>query len=347
MRVLMLGTDSGTRGGIGSVVRNYMECGLMDRLGVRYIATHLDGTKLRKATFYITQFPSVIGGILASEVVHFHTSQGWSFRRLFLFFLIAKAVRKRTIWHVHGSSFDAYFRTALRFEKASVRFGLSNADAVIALSRSWSAQLSEIAPRARVRVIHNGVNVGKYEVDRSGRQSPMVVLFLGRLGNRKGVYDLIDAAFRLGQGGVRFAIAGDGDIDGAKAAVAKANLQGMIEILGWVDVERVVRLLKESDVYVLPSYDEGLPMGILEAMAAGLPIVSTPVGGIPDAVIDGVNGFLIQPGDSEGLAERILKFYSDPVFWADASRASRNRAAAQFSMDCVEGSLKALYAELR
>ncbi len=346
MRVLMLGTDMGTRGGIGSVVRNYLECGLMDRLRIRYIATHRDGTKLQKATFYVTQIPTVIRGIVVSELVHCHTSQGWSFRRLFLFFLIAKAFRKRTIWHVHGSSFDTYFRTALRLEKALIRFGLAKADAVIALSESWSAQLSEIAPRSRVRVIHNGVNVDKYQVERSERHSPMVVLFLGRLGIRKGVYDLIDAASRLRHAGMRFMIAGDGDIDGTRVAVANADLQGVIEIFGWVDVESVVRLLKESDVYVLPSYDEGLPMGILEAMAAGLPIVSTPVGGIPDAVIDGINGFLIQPGDSGGMAERILRFSSDAVLWGDASRASRDRAATYFSMDRVEESLGALYAEL-
>lgn len=347
MRVLMLGTDMSTRGGIGSVVRNYVECGLMERLGIRYVSTHRDGTRFQKAIFFFGQFPRVLKGIIASEIVHFHTSQGWSFRRLFLFFLAAKAFRRRTVWHVHGSSFDTYFRTARPLERAAIRFGLSKADAVIALSDSWSAQLAEIEESARVHVIHNGVNFAKYQVHRAGRHSPAVVLFLGRLGMRKGVYDLIDAAYRLRNERVRVLIAGDGDIDGVRTAVDKANLKGVVEILGWVDADRVVELLEDSDIYVLPSYDEGLPMGILEAMAAGLPVVSTPVGGIPDAVIDGVNGYLIQPGDSEGLADRIMRLSADAPSWEEASRASRDRARAYFSMARVEESLGALYAGLK
>ncbi len=343
---LMLGTQMSTKGGIGSVIRNYVERDMLGRLGIRYLPTHRDGNKIIKALFYVTQSPRIIAAILGSTLIHFHTSQGWSYRRLFFFFLIAWALGKRTIWHVHGSSFDTYYRTSTRLEKAAIRFGLSRADAVIALSESWVIKLQEISPGSRVSILHNGVNVEKYHVERTGSHSPMTVLFLGRIGERKGTFDLIRAAARLKDMDIRFLIAGDGDVEGANAAIRAADLAGKVEVLGWVDDKRVVELLGRSDLYALPSYDEGLPMGILEAMAAGLPILSTPVGGIPDAVTDGVNGYLIEPGDSEALADRILKYSTDEAAWRQASHFSRKRADESFSMECVERSLGNLYAEI-
>lgn len=345
-RLLMLGTQMSTKGGIGSVIRNYVERDMLGRLGVRYLPTHCDGNKLTKALFYLVQSPRIVVFILASALVHFHTSQGWSYRRLFLFFLIAWAFGKRTIWHVHGSSFDTYYRKSSRVEKAAIRFGLSRANAVIALSQSWLVKLQEISPGCRVSMIHNGVNVEKYHIERTGLHAPMTVLFLGRIGERKGVFDLIRAADRLRDTDVRFFIAGDGDVEGAKAAIRAADLMNKVEVLGWVDNRQVVELLWRSDLYALPSYDEGLPMGILEAMAAGLPIIATPVGGIPDAVIDGANGYLIEPGDSEALADRISRYSTDEAAWLQASRLSRKHADESFSMDCVERSLSALYAEI-
>jgi glycosyltransferase involved in cell wall biosynthesis len=345
-RILMLGTDMSTRGGIGSVVRNYAERGLFDRLSIRYLPTHRDGSKAGKALFYVLQFPRIILGILAAELVHFQTSQGWSYRRLFVFFVIAKVLRKRTIWHVHGSSFDTYYRTSSRLERAAIGFGLRQADAVIALSELWRQHLLEIAPESQVRVIHNGVNVERYHVQRTGMHTPRIVLFLGRLGERKGVFDLLRAAGLLRGIDVKFRIAGDGDVKGTAAATLAAGLDKNVEVLGWVDDAVVVELLGSCDLYVLPSYDEGLPMGILEAMAAGIPVIATAVGGIPEAVIDGENGYLIQPGDYGALADRITRLLSDEVAWLRASELSRKRADEFFSMDRVERSLTALYTEL-
>jgi glycosyltransferase involved in cell wall biosynthesis len=301
---------------------------------------------LTKALFYLVQSPRIIVSILGSEIIHFHTSQGWSYRRLFFILLIARAFGKRTIWHVHGSSFDNYYAKSNRLEKAAIRFGLSQADAVIALSESWLVKFQEISPSSRGVIIHNGVNVEKYHVERTRPHAPMVVLFLGRIGERKGTFDLIRAAERLKAIDVHFLIAGDGEVERANAAIRAADLTNHVEVLGWVDDKRVVELLGHADLYALPSYDEGLPMGILEAMASGLPIISTPVGGIPDAVTNGANGYLIEPGDSEALADRILTYSNNTTAWLEASRLSRKRADESFSMECVEHALSALYAEI-
>ncbi|MBK1644858.1 hypothetical protein CKO25_09395 [Thiocapsa imhoffii] len=342
----MLGTDITTQGGIGSVVRSYRDSGLFNRLNIRYLSTHRDGLKFDKFLFFIRQIPIICFAIFKVDLVHLQTSQGWSFRRLVFFYLISSAIRKKVIWHVHGSTFDNYYIKSSGIEKKLIRYALTNRSSVIALSNSWKERLQVIAPKSDIRVIRNGIILDKYRSVRKETHRPFVVTFLGRLGVRKGTYDLIHAIELLKDLNINFKLAGDGDIQKCSREILSRGLNDKVEIRTWLDPDSVVSVLKSSDLYVLPSYDEGLPMGILEAMASGLPIVSTNVGGIPEAVESGVNGLLIEPGDVKSLALSIQRYYSDIKLWHSASQASLERAESQFSMESVELSLRQLYSDL-
>jgi glycosyltransferase involved in cell wall biosynthesis len=344
--VLMVGTDLSTMGGISSVIRNYFESGLIQRLGVSYIPTHKDGTRFAKAWFYLKQIPLIIANMPRVRIVHIHTSQGWSFRRLLLIFWIARLFARKTVWHVHGSQFDNYYDGAAMIEKYLIRQALRGADLVVALSTGWKDKLSEIEPKSNISVIHNAVNTSKYHVIRSRRHDPAVVLFLGRLGKRKGIYDLLEAAALLKSENIRFVLAGDGDIEQVNQHIANHGLASNVSVLGWVSPDKVVALLRDADIYALPSYDEGLPMGILEAMSAGLPVVTTPIGGIPEAVADNDNGFLVRPGDCAGLAERLKRLASDQQLWMRMSESSLRRAEQQFGMEKAEQELGSNYSDL-
>ena len=343
MFVLMCGTDVSTMGGISSVVRNYIDHGMMERLGVRYMPTHRDGSKLGKVLFYLGQFPRIVVTMPRVRIVHIHTSQGWSFRRLFALFLFARIFGRKTVWHVHGSQFDTFYRSAVAPERMLIRYAFRSADAVIALSDAWKTSLLTIEPSSKVSVVHNAVNVKAYAMRRDEQHDPVTVLFLGRLGQRKGIYDLLKAIEQLKSERVRFVLAGDGDLDQIRAKIAGAGPANRVDVPGWVSSDRVIGLLRDADIYILPSYDEGLPMGVLEAMAAGLPVVSTPVGGIPEAVLDGVNGFLVDPGDVSALAGRLKSLVDDPEMWSRMSEASRGRAVEAFGMERVEIQLLSLY----
>ncbi len=122
---------------------------------------------------------------------------------------------------------------------------------------------------------------------------------------KKGVYDIIEAAKRIENPNVVINLYGDGELEIFEKLIQENNLQDKVKIKGWISGEQKNKAIKESDIYILPSYNEGLPMSILEAMACGLPVISTPIGGIAEAVKDGVNGYLIQPGDYEALTEKI------------------------------------------
>lgn len=339
----MVGTDLSTMGGISSVLREYHKCGLMNRLNIKYLSTHKDGSRFQKFLFYLSRLPSILMEMPNREILHIHTSQGWSFRRLFVVFLFARLMGLRTIWHVHGSQFYAYFLNARNWEKWSIRYALRNADLVIALSETWKEALAKIVSKARVIVIHNAVNVDAYCCDRRERHDPVMVLFLGRLGQRKGVYDLLGAVEANRKRNLCYVLAGDGDIERVQEIVDRQALANIVTVTGWVSAQQVVELLHKADMYVLPSYDEGLPIALLEAMASGLPVISTRVGGIPEAVTDGVNGYLLEPGDIAGLAYHLKHIASDIALWKRLSANSAQRARKCFNVDHVEKVLRTIY----
>lgn len=141
------------------------------------------------------------------------------------------------------------------------------------------------------------------------KDHPHTFVSLGRLGERKGTYDLIKAIERIEVQipDIKCYLAGDGDIDRCKQIVEEKKLENNIIIVGWADFDKKLELLKKSSVLVLPSYNEGLPMAILEGMACGKAIISTTVGAIPEVVKE-ENGILIEPGDIKKLSEALIGY---------------------------------------
>jgi glycosyltransferase involved in cell wall biosynthesis len=174
------------------------------------------------------------------------------------------------------------------------------------------------------------------------------LLFLGRVGSRKGVIDLIEAVAKLAAQfpEIRLRVAGDGDIRGAARHAATLGISGNIEFLGWVRGEAKLQLLRQATIYVLPSYAEGLPMSVIEALAFGLPVVSTPVGGIPEAVSEGVEGFLVAPGSVDMLAARLAQLLSNPELRKQMGDRARRKAENAFAVECIVPTFDAVYAKL-
>ncbi len=116
------------------------------------------------------------------------------------------------------------------------------------------------------------------------------------------------------------------------------------EPLAWVGPQEREALLARADIFALPSRNEGLPMSVLEAMARGLPVIATPVGGLPELIEDGVNGILVPPGDANALARAILKLSNDPAACAALGRAARQTVLARHSPAVVLPALEEVYA---
>ena len=349
--VVMVGTAYDVpRGGVAAVVNVYRAAGLFERVPVRYLASHRDGGAGRKVGALVVAWATYLGLLVTGRVglVHVHTSSRTSFWRKCLFLLPAQWLHIPAVVHLHSSEFALFYeRECGPRRQRVIRSVLARADAVLVLSSGWKQWLAGVAPQARVEVFPNPVVVPRTPPPDDARDGRMV-LSLGRLGATKGSYDLLRAvaALRGRQVAVRLRLAGDGEIEAVRRRARELGVQDEVTVLGWLDHDAKARELAQASVYALPSYHEAQPMSVLEAMAAGLPVVATPVGGTPDAVSDGVEGYLVQPGDVDALARRLEVLLTAPAHARALGRAAFAKVRDRFSADDLVPRVEALYRRL-
>ncbi|TDP07481.1 glycosyltransferase involved in cell wall biosynthesis [Roseateles asaccharophilus] len=345
----MIGTDPDGQGGVASVVAVYRRAGFFPRQGVVYVCTHRGGslfTKLGRA---------VLGGgriallLLTGRVslVHAHVSSHGSFKRKALYLALARRCGVPTVFHLHSGGFRRFVE-----EEASPRLRervlntLRTSSHLIALSQSWADYLRTLAPTACISVLPNPVDMPAQHQLVPGE--PGRILFLGRASETKGVYDLLTAFADVVKthAHARLAIGGDGDLGRLRARISELSLDQHVEVLGWVAGEQKFSQFARSQIYVLPSYHEGLPMGMLEAMAFAKAVVVSPVGGVPEAIEHGVHGLLVQPGDVNGLARALSTLLADEQYCQELGTAARARVDACYSTPLVLERLSFIYEQV-
>jgi len=349
-RILMLGTRYDTMGGISAVVNVYRAAGLFERFRIQYLTTHCDGNALNKLVIFGRAVATFMSLLLTGRIglMHVHMSSRASFWRKCVFMLPAFVFRIPTIIHLHGSEFVVFYEQECGgLAKRFVRFVFNTASHIVVLSSAWQEWVQGICSNPNVEAVYNPVLVPEQPTQWSSR-SDADVLFLGRLGKRKGSYDLVEAAARLraANNEFRLLMGGDGELENISARAESLGMANSVKLLGWVRGNDKEQYLSSARIYVLPSYHEGLPMSVLEAMAAGLPVVSTTIGGIPEAVADGVEGFLVQPGDVSMLADRLKRLLDDDELASRMGAAARNKVITTFSTTAVLPRVERIYKDL-
>lgn len=312
MKVLMIGAGRNVRGGVSSVVNSYYDAGLDKMCELTYLPTMEDGLKLKKlfvAAWARIRFEKMVKNC---DILHVHMSADNSFYRKAMFIRKAYKEKKKIIIHMHGSTFDLFYKERCNdAQKQEVKSVFAMADKVIALSEDWKSFLAEyVCEPEKIAVIYNAVKMPMpYEKDYSSQK----MLFLGILGQRKGIYDLIEVLPEIFEKypKAHIFLGGDGEREQAERLCRKKAIAEHVTFLGWVKGVEKDKLLKECSIYVLPTYHEGMPMSILEAMSYGMAVVSTHVGGIPHIIKDGENGLLCEAGDKEQLRCAVCKLLED------------------------------------
>ena len=311
-----------------------------------HVSTVVDYGKTRKLwTFFKALFAFFYWMIFHKEIkiIHIHGASKASFWRKRIFIRIAKIFKKKIVFHCHG----AEFKNFTKVHHKAVSKTLNKCDCIIALSESWKKWFEEEFHHPNVVVIKNVIPKPVIK-EKSEADGLFRLLFLGRLGKRKGIYDLLDVMIANKEaynGRLQLLLGGDGDIEEVNQIITNEKLERIVKYEGWVSGNKKVELLNMADAYILPSYNEGLPISVLEAMSYELPIISTRVGGIPEILEDGTNGFIMEPGDKKAIKEAIERLMDDEDLRKKMGQKSALMVKAHLP-EHVEKQLKELYDHL-
>ena len=343
MEILIIGPVERETGGIAQYISQQLRHirSSVDTTGFGVSAPRVGGWSVYPAS--ILKLFADLCRLLAldrHDVIHVHVAQGIAFYRETVFGMLASWVWSAPlIVHVHGSEFDEFLATATPLKRAYISWVFANTDTVICLSEYWRHVLDRELGLEDVEVLPNAVAASRYDPQQS-HDGRMTISFVSDLVARKGVPEFTEAIRSMDEDvGFRVDIAGRGP---SAEGVERLARRDSIHYHGYVSDAEKLEILSRSDVFVLPSHAEGLPIVILEAMAGGNAIVTTRVGSIADEFGE-ENCVFVPPGDASALRQAIGELLRDPERVRQMGRMNRQLVERDYSWDAHESRLMEIY----
>ncbi|PSB00457.1 glycosyltransferase family 1 protein [Merismopedia glauca CCAP 1448/3] len=343
----MLGASLDIQGGITSVEKLILE-NAPPELQIRHAGTFAPGSVIHNSQVFIKALWILLTTLITrkADLIHIHFSERGSTLRKIILIVVILAFRQPFILHAHGATYREFWEGLPSLLQKITVFLFAKCTRFVTLSESWRAYyLSEFKlDKDQTTVLYNPVKL-PINIPQDRPKLPVRFVFLGLIGQRggvldaaksvmkfpkqdKGAFDLIKAFAALPESdrnGAQLVLAGNGDLDLAQRLIKELGVEDKITISAWLSPAERDTLLAEANAFVLPSYNEGLPMSMLEAMAWGLPVIVTPVGGIPEVINHHQNGLLVQPGNKEELVQALQKIIRDEDLRISLGNAARSR----------------------
>tara|TARA_R110000868_G_scaffold1670_2_gene13472 strand:- start:9711 stop:10769 length:1059 start_codon:yes stop_codon:yes gene_type:complete len=342
-KVLIVATSRLTRGGITSVVKAHESGTQWKENNCKWIETHRDGSSIKKMRYLITALITYIFYLPFYDIVHIHVGLRTSIKRKMIFAKLAKLINRKIIIHFHPATEKHLFDE--NFSKSIYNlFALS--DRLIVLSKQWVRWINEAYPdnNFKLQVLHNPCPL----VTRGKESENPYILFAGTLNERKGYNRLLEAfasiAKKKPQWKLKFA--GNGELNEAKQLAIGLRIESQVEFLGWINGKTKDIVFKEASIYCLPSWGEGFPMGVLDAIAYGIPVVTTPVGGIPDIIISGENGYIFETYNTKMLANQLTLLIDSKEERKAIIKQADKLLKNEFNLEKINQSLSLIYEDL-
>lgn len=354
MRILLVGKGAPDRGGIPTFLDTLLHSRLTEQHELAFLNVAHDGTPqggqatvgnvLRTVQDLVALWRAARG----RDIVHIHSALAPTVTLLRAATMIAVARRRgcRVVVHAHGGGILLWLTTHWR--RVLVRLALRAAHRVVAVWSAGEDALHQVVPRDRVRLVDNGVGVDDVPGADGGHEPPRV-LFVGLLTPRKGVIDLLEASRILHKREVPhelWLLGGTPDEGPSAAAEVHRRIVDGVQLLGTRPPEEMPSAYAAADVFCLPSWWEAMPLSVLEAMAAGLPVVATDVGDIPRSVVNERTGFVVPPRSPDQLADALQALLSDPDLRRRFGAAGRAHVERHFSSVALIDAVSDLYAEM-
>lgn len=309
--ICFLGPDyKSSKGGISSVIKIYTSL----YSSSLFIPT-TGGDSIYNKLFYFVKAIILLPLYVLFKgvnIIHIHGASNISFYRKTIFIFLGKILGLRIIFHIHGGGFKEFYNNG---NSKFIHYVLKKCHLIIVLSDQWLQFFKEDLGIKNVKVLNNVIDYPDVKKEKT-TSDKIQFLFLGHIYREKGIFDLIEVInenknfytenIRLHIGGGMF------QTEALKIYLKENKLMNVIKFHGWVTGNEKNELLNSSDVFILPSYKEGVPISILEAMSYGLGVISTNVGGVPSIVLDYKNGILIEPGNKKMIKKSIDFFIENP-----------------------------------
>ena len=320
--VVMVGTRFETKSEVGAVLNAYREAGLFERWPVDYVESHREGSKVLR---YLKAFDGLCVFVAmlfrhSLAVLHVHSAADASFWRKAIFMALALAARWPVVFHLHGTGFATFYDAHCGpVRRALVRFFLDRAACIVVVNERWCAWMNRVSRNSQVVAIAPPVAVPP---PAPARDACLVA-------------DLCDASHE----------------GSAALAAAVRNLHGRypqlrIERTHGLGPRARADLFARAAIAVLPDHAEGLPLRLLEAMAAGAPVVARGVGGVPDVIDPGFNGLMLEPDEPHAMERALTRLLENPALAREMGRAARATIASRFSPDSALARLDRIYSRL-
>lgn len=344
IKVLMVGPDRSVHGGISGVVNNYYDAGITEKVDLNYIGTMVEGSRLRKLWQAVKAYIKFLKLLPEYPIVHVNVASDSSYYRKSLFIKAAKRAGKKIVIHQHGGDFETFYEKEQNDRgRAKIRQVLGMGDVFLVLSPALEQFFKGILEPSKVILFPNAVPVPSDIEKEYGKQK---ILFLGRLCKEKGLRELFSVLPQLhGQFPQMHVLLG-GIWEDEELLEEAAKMKEYVTDLGWLQGEAKKDYLRTSDLFVFPTYFEGQPVSVLEAMAYQCGIVATRVGGIPQMIEQEQTGLLIEPKDPEGLKSALEKLLSDPDLCERLGKNARVKIEKEFSIEKSLQELIKIYQQL-
>lgn len=283
------------------------------------------------------------------RIVHIHGAKDGSIvRKAVVCFVARKIFRKKVIFHIHAGAFDERYIQGSKLYRSLCRFLVNNTEAIVVLSNRWDDFFRANFKIKRILVIKNPVEQRIDDLLSNGQNGFVKFLFLGRIADHKGIFDLVNLISKEQQnwrGKCKLFAGGNHEVDRLLKTIEENNVSDIVEYIGWTQGQMKEDYFKSCDYFILPTYEEGMPVTILEAYSYGKPVISTPVGSIPEILEHNYNGLLFQPGDMPVLKGLITDVINNPSM---KERLGKNalKKASEFYPSAIKQELEKLYAEI-
>ncbi len=327
----MVGVGPKRVGGMWTVAEQYINSEAYNKqVNLRYVATSTNGSMLTRFLYMVLGYIKILWilNTKSIDIVHIHMAEKGSTFRKGRVAKWAKNKNRKVIIHLHAGPFMAWYKTVSTDKQKKIGRIFDCADNVLVLGEFWKNELKEIIPDNKMRVLYNGVKCPeKNPYDTNAKN----IVYFGVMRKEKGTYDLINAIKKVDDQlpkDVKVILCGNDLVGDIPETIEKAGLKYRFDLPGWVSGDKKEEIYKNAMIDVLPSYYEGLSMTVLEAMARGIPVITTNISTMPE-LID--SGNMVEPGDVNILASKIIEFAQSIEKRTNISHVEYERARRVFS----------------